>query len=314
MEGKSKILVTGGAGFIGSHLTDILISEGCRVYIIDNLSTGQRQNIHPGANFFKFDIQDKKVEDLFKDIGFDYVFHTAAQVNLRKSVDNPVFDAKTNILGTLNILENCRKYGIEKIIFSSTGGAIYGEAKIVPTPETYEAKPVSPYGVAKLTIENYLYYYRRVFNLNYTILRYANVYGPRQNSLAEAGVVSIFINKILQDEQPIINGDGLQTRDYVYVDDVVRANLLAMTVKDIGIYNVATGQQNTVNQILKLVAAGFFDKKVEEKHGPAMLGEQRISCLAIDKINKYLNWQPKISLDQGIKLTVEWFKQNYDRQ
>ncbi len=304
---KSKILVTGGAGFIASHLTDALIGQGHEVFIIDNLSTGQKQNINPKANFFELDIQDEQVGDLFKENNFDYVFHAAAQINLRNSVEYPIYDAQSNILGGLNILENCKKYKVKKFIFSSTGGALYGDADIIPTPETYPAKPISPYGVAKLTIENYLHYYQKIHGLNYTILRYANVYGPRQNSLAEAGVVSIFITKILNNQQPIINGEGAQTRDYVYVADVVRANLAAMAHEPVGIYNVATEKQTDVNQIFKLIAANFPDKQLEEKHGPAMLGEQKTSCLAIEKIKKELDWQPEVDLADGIKRTVEWF-------
>jgi UDP-glucose 4-epimerase len=310
MSEQFKILVTGGAGFIGSHLVDALIGQGHQVFIIDNLSTGQKQNINPKAKFYELDIQDDQVENVFKENAFDYVFHTAAQINLRKSVEDPIFDAKANILGGLNILEHCKKYKIKKIIFSSTGGALYGDAEIVPTPETYLAKPISPYGVAKLTIENYLHYYQQVFNLNYTILRYANVYGPRQNSQSEAGVVSIFINKILNGEQPVINGEGKQTRDYVFVADVVRANLAAMQSEPVGIYNVATEKQTNVNQIFQLVAANLPENKAEEKHGPAMPGEQKVSCLDISKIKKELGWQPEVDLAEGIKITAEWFRSN----
>ncbi len=305
---KYKILVTGGAGFIGSNLVDALIERGHEVFIIDNLSTGQKQNINPKAKFFEMDIQAQQVEAIFKATAFDYVFHTAAQINVRKSVEDPMADARANILGGLNILENCKKYKVKKFIFSSTGGAIYGDAEVVPTPETYQTKPISPYGVAKLTIENYLHYYQQVFNLNYTVLRYANVYGPRQNSLAEAGVVAIFITKILKGEQPVINGEGNQTRDYVFVADVVRANLAAMEHEPIGIYNVATEKQTDVNHLFQLITANFPDKNIEAKHGPAMLGEQMTSCLAISKIKKDLGWQPEIELAGGIKLTVDWFK------
>jgi len=304
----ANILVTGGAGFIGSHLVDALIDQKHNVIIIDNLVTGQEKNINEQVFFYQLDIKDKDIKDIFKQYQFDYVFHLAAQINLRKSVEDPVFDAQANILGSLNLLENCKHFKIKKIIFSSTGGALYGDAEIIPTPETYLARPISPYGVAKLTIENYLHYYQQIHGLNYTVLRYANVYGPRQNSLAEAGVVSIFITKILDNQQPIINGDGKQTRDYVYVADVVKANLLAMQNQDFGVYNVATAIETDVNQIFNLIANNFTDKQIIEEHGPAMTGEQKTSCLDISKIDSELGWTPQVHLEQGIKNTVEWFR------
>jgi len=308
-----NILVTGGAGFIGSHLVDSLIDLGHKVVIIDNLSTGLEKNINSKARFYQLDIQDKGLEDIFGKFNFDTVFHTSAQINVRKSVDDPIADAQANILGSLNLFENCRKYKIKKIVFSSTGGALYGDADNLPTPETYPAKPISPYGIAKLTIENYLHYYHTIHDLNYTVLRYANVYGPRQNSLAEAGVVSIFITKILNNEQPIINGDGLQTRDYVFVKDVVKANLAALENKETSTFNIATSIETNVNQIFQHICDNFSDKNINEEHGPANAGEQKTSCLDISKANQELNWQPQIKLSQGIKLTVDWFKQNYAR-
>jgi len=227
-----KILVTGGAGFIGSHLVDRLIKEGHKVVIIDNLSTGKKENLNPRAKFYQLDICSPKISEVFKKEKPKAVFHLAAQIDLRKSVNDPVFDANINILGSLNLIQNFLqnlKFKIQnsKFIFSSTGGAMYGNADIIPTPENYSARPISPYGIAKLSIEYYLYYYQKVFGLNFISLRYGNVYGPRQDSKGEAGVVAIFCDKILTGATSIINGNGRQTRDYVYVDDVVEANILA---------------------------------------------------------------------------------------
>ncbi|MFA5076203.1 MAG: NAD-dependent epimerase/dehydratase family protein [Patescibacteria group bacterium] len=306
-----KILVTGGAGFIGSHIVDALIKQQHRVVVVDNLSTGRREFINSKAKFYRLDIQDKKLGQIFKKEKPAIVFHLAAQIDLRKSVDDPVWDAKTNILGSLNVLENCRQFRVKKIIFASTGGAIYGDLPLnkLPTKENQPTWPLAPYGLNKLTVEHYLNYYQQIFGLAYTVLRYGNVYGPRQNALGEAGVVAIFINKILQRQQPIINGNGLQTRDYVYVGDVVRANLLALKSKKIGIYNVGAAKQTSVNQIFAKVSQAL-NVKIKEVHGPAKVGEQRRSCLSFAKISRELGWQPRVNLDQGIKLTVDWFKNN----
>jgi len=305
---KYNILVTGGAGFIGSHLVDSLIEKGHQVEIIDNLATGQKENLNPAAKFHQLSIEDQKVADIFEQGEFDCVFHLAAQINVRSSIEDPINDAQANILGALNILENCKKYQVPKFIFSSTGGALYGDAEILPTPETYPAKPISPYGIAKLTIENYLHYYSLVHNLKTTILRYSNVYGPRQNSLAEAGVVSIFINKILQNEQPVINGDGKQTRDYVYVSDVVAANIAALENENIGTYNIATAKETDVNQIFNLIKDNFSDREIKEEHSAGIAGEQRTSCLDIGLAQKELGWAPGGALEDGIEKTVEWFR------
>lgn len=307
---EQYILVAGGAGFIGSHLVDALIEQGQQVIVIDNLSTGQERNLNPKAIFYKMDLGDKKLEGIFQKHPISYVFHFAAQINLRESVKDPIADAQTNILGTLNLLENARKYKVKKVIFSSTGGAIYGEADIIPTPETYLAQPISPYGIAKLTVEHYLHYYRVIHGLEYIVLRYSNVYGPRQNSKAEAGVISIFCTKLIANEQPIINGDGLQTRDYVFVADVVAANLLAWQSYKVGIYNVGTGIETDVNQLFAQIAENFSDIKIEAKHGPAAAGEQKRSCLDNEKIKLELGWEPKVELAEGIKMTAEWFVKN----
>lgn len=301
-----KIFVTGGAGFIGSNLVDALIELGHQVCIIDNLSTGQKENINQQAKFFELDIQDKKLAEIFESEKPEVVFHLAAQIDVRKSVAEPVEDAKANILGSLNLLENCKKFKIKKIIFSSTGGAIYGDSDIVPTPESAPQLPISPYGIGKLSVEKYLYYYHIVHGLDYTVLRYANVYGPRQNSHGEAGVVAIFCDKLLKNQPPIINGDGKQTRDYVYVADVVSANLAALNSLPGQTYNVGTGIESDVNKVATLIKEGI-GSDLDFSYGPAKPGEQKRSCLNYDKIKKELGWLPKTSLAHGIAATTQWF-------
>jgi len=302
-----KCLVTGGAGFIGSHLVDKLIKEGHKVVVIDNLSTGRKENLNPKAKFYKIDICSYRISQIFKKEKPEVVFHYAAQIDVRKSVKDPVEDAKINILGTLNILENCKKYNIRKVIFASTGGAIYGDADIVPTPETYPELPLSPYGIAKLTIEKHLSYYYKVFGLPYVSLRLANVYGPRQNSKGEAGVVAIFCDKMLSKKQPIINGDGKQTRDFVFVDDVVEANISALKKDKVGIFNIGTARETDVNTLFKKLRE-LTDSKCAKIHGPTLPGEQKRSCLDYSEAKRELGWQPKYSLDKGLKKTVEWFR------
>lgn len=306
-----KILVTGGAGFIGSHLVDRLVKLKYRVVVIDDLSSGKKENINSKAKFYKIDICQKKVSEIFRKEKIGIVFHLAAQKNLRKSVDDPVYDAQINILGSLNLLENCVKYKVKKFIFASTGGAIYGEAIKIPTPETYSAQPTSPYGITKLSIDYYLYFYHLVHGLKYISLRLANVYGTRQDPEGEAGVVAIFIDRILKNRQPVINGDGKQTRDYVYVDDVVKASILALKKNRVGYYNIGTEKETSVNQLFKKIVR-ISDQKIKEVHGPAKLGEQQRSCLDCQKAKKELSWQPKIDLNQGLRLTYQWFKEKIE--
>jgi len=256
-----KILVTGGAGFIGSHIVDRLVKESHKVVIIDNLSTGRKENLNPKAKFYKLDIQNPGVAEVFKKEKPEIVFHLAAQIDVRKSVEDPLEDAKTNILGSLNIIQNfinvnsrklvSNSHKFVKFIFASTGGAIYGDADIVPTPETYPEFPLSPYGICKLSVEKYLNYYWKVFGLPYVALRYANVYGPRQNSKGEAGVIAIFLDKMLSGEKPVINGNGRQTRDFVFVKDVVEANILAMKKNKVGVYNIGTSKETDINTIFR---------------------------------------------------------------
>ena len=304
-----KILVTGGAGFIASQVADAFINEGHKVFILDNLSTGFEKNINPKAVFLKADICDKNIAEFFEKEKFDAVDHHAAQMDVRHSVADPAFDANTNILGTLNLLQNCIKNGVKKFIFSSTGGAVYGEQEYFPADESHPVAPLSPYGISKLAVEKYLYFYKVQYNFNYTILRYANIFGPRQNPFGEAGVVAIFTSKLLKSEQPVINGTGLQTRDYVFVEDVVKANLLALTDKDTDIYNIGTGKETTVNEIFNTLN-GIIGKGQEEKHGPAAAGEQMRSVITSDKIFKKFNWRPSTRLEEGLKKTVEYFKTN----
>jgi UDP-glucose 4-epimerase len=304
---KMKILVTGGAGFIGSQIADYFIADGHDVCIIDNLSTGNEKNINPKARFYKKSINDADVINLFEKEKFDVVNHHAAQIDVRKSVNDPIFDANVNILGTINLLQNCIKTGVKKFMFASTGGAIYGEQEYFPADENHPTKPVSPYGITKLTVEKYLFFYKNEYGLNYTILRYANVYGPRQNPLGEAGVVSIFVNRLLKNENPVINGHGKQTRDYVFVQDVVKANALNLNDNASDIYNVGTGIETSVNEIfskLNEISGGI----AEEKHGPAAKGEQLRSVITSDKLFKKFNWKPSVKIDTGLKITYDYFK------
>ncbi len=302
-----KILVTGGAGFIGSHLVDGFIDSGHDVVIVDNLSMGQMQNLNPKAKFYLMDIRSAELDKLFDHEKIDVVCHQAAQMDIRKSVQDPMFDADTNIVGTLNILQNCVKYKVKKILFASTGGAVYGEQEQFPCDEDHPLRPVSPYGIGKLAVEKYLYYYSKEFNLPYVILRYGNVYGPRQNPKGEAGVIAIFACKLLNKEQPVINGDGKQTRDYVFVEDVKQANLKALEMAENEIFNVGTGLENDVNIIfneLNKLTGGH----AEAKHGPAQPGEQLRSVINPAKALNKLGWKPQTNFTAGLAETVDFFR------
>ena len=302
-----KILVTGGAGFIASQIADAYILEGHEVHILDNLSTGFEKNINPKAIFINSDITSQSILSLFKKERFDVVNHHAAQIDVRKSVNDPIFDANTNILGTVNLLQAAVKTGVKKFMFASTGGAVYGEQEYFPADEKHPTNPVSPYGITKLSIEKYLFFYKIEYKLNYTILRYANVYGPRQNPFGEAGVVAIFTNKLLKNENPIINGDGEQTRDYVFVEDVVKANVIALNDNTSDIYNIGTGVETSVNELFAKLNQ-ISGNKASEKHGPAPKGEQARSVITSDKLYKQFNWKPSIKIEEGLKKTFESFK------
>ncbi|MDP2207985.1 MAG: NAD-dependent epimerase/dehydratase family protein [Bacteroidota bacterium] len=302
-----KILVTGGAGFIASHVTDAYINADHSVVIIDNLSMGVKENINPKAKFYQLDIRDDKVKDIFEQEKFDIVNHHAAQMDVRKSVDDPMFDASVNVVGVLNLLENCKKFDVKKFIFASTGGAIYGEQDYFPADENHPVRPLSPYGITKLATEKYLFYYEQVFGLPYVVLRYANVYGPRQNPHGEAGVIAIFAKKMLEGGQPQINGDGKQTRDYVFVSDVVRANLLALEYGKSDIFNIGTGIETDVNLLFNEIKK-LTNSNCDELHAPAKKGEQLRSVLDTRKIEEELTWEPKYKIEEGLNLTVEFFK------
>jgi len=358
-----KILVTGGAGFIGSHIVDLYIKNGYEVIIIDDLSTGKAEYVNKKAKFYKLDINelnvnDNKLEDVFKDEKPDVINHHAAQISVIESIKDPVSDASVNILATLKLLENCVKYNVKKFIFASSGGTVYKETDKLPVDENHPTKPLSPYGVSKMAIENYLYFYKKVHHLDSIIFRYSNVYGPRQDPYGEAGAVAIFINKMLKGENPIINGDGNQTRDFIYISDTAQANLLAlklslenetkgninlkdefknkikgdvvskgriesknkineitkdipknyeMIINEIAIFNIGTGIETSVNELFYKLKK-ITKANIKEIYGPQKMGELRRSCLNSNKAKEILGWEPKIDINQGLKLTVNYFK------
>ena len=366
-----KILVTGGAGFIGSNVVDALVIEGHEVAILDNLSTGRKENLNPNAKFYNVDITDfEGVEKVFKDFKPEILYHLAAQIDVRKSVSDPVFDGRINVLGSINLFKLSVEYGVKRLIFSSTGGALYGEPSKLPATEDTPVEPLSPYGVSKYCGENYLNFFKRLYGgdryaslrsahddregrfsgedrnapITYPhedrqrrfsegerdspigsvqdvgnkglpeeahvferiILRYANVYGPRQDPLGEAGVIAIFIGKILKGERPIIYGDGTQTRDYIFVEDVVRANLLALKGKE-DTYNIGTGIETSVNKLVEILSE-VFEKKIEPIYADERPGEVKRIALDGTLAKEVLGFVPQYSLYEGIKKTVEWFK------
>lgn len=298
--------MTGGAGFIGSNLVDRLIQEGHQVVVVDNLSTGKYENINSRANFYQMDIQDEGIEKIFRDEKIELVNHHAAQMDVRRSVEDPIFDAKVNLIGLLNLLQNCVKYRVKKFIFASSGGVIYGESRILPAKEEFSIAPLSPYGITKATSEDYLLYYKETYGLKYTALRYANVYGERQAG-GEAGVIAIFIKKMLQNERPIIYGDGEQVRDYVYVKDVVEANIKAMEKGDNSSFNIGTGISVSVNRLFTMLKERLNFEK-EPVYGDERAGEIRRNYLDYNKAERELNWSPTVKLEDGLVKTIEYFR------
>jgi UDP-glucose 4-epimerase len=306
------VVVTGGAGFIGSNIADAYLARGWRVTIIDNLITGKSRNVDPRAEFHQLDIRDRAAADLIRELKPDVLNHHAAQMDVRKSVDDPAADADVNVIGTLRLLEAAVDAAVKRVIFASTGGAIYGEPLEVPQTESHPLNPLSPYGCAKLAVERYLNYYRIVRGLSSVALRYANVYGPRQNAHGEAGVVAIFAAKLLDRQQATINGSGEQTRDFVYVDDVVAANLAASDAGWQGEYNVGTGVETTINELYDSLAsiAGVDTPAV---HAPAKEGEQLRSVLDGSRLRTLANLPERKVLSEGLKETFEWFAKERTR-
>ena len=308
-----KILVTGGAGFIGSHVVDAYIAMGHDVIVVDDLSSGSRDQVNTRASFHQLDIRNPELRQVFERQQIDVVNHFAAQMDVRRSVADPKFDASVNVIGGLNLFELSREAGVKKIIFSSTGGAIYGEQDYFPADEVHPVRPLSPYGITKLVTEKYLYYYKAVHGIPFVVLRYANVYGPRQNPHGEAGVVAIFAKKMIEEETPVINGDGKQTRDYTYVGDVVRANCLALEYSGSEIFNVGTGIETDVNQLFRMLR-GFLKPECPESHGPAKLGEQMRSVISWEKIHRELGWSPQVTFSEGLAKTADFFRKKYARK
>ena len=308
-----KILVTGGAGFIGSHVADRLVEEGCRVHVLDDLSGGVRENVPEAATFHELDVRSPEVRGLFERERYDALCHLAAQMDVRRSVADPVFDADVNVLGLLNLMEAGRETGLEKVAFASTGGAIYGEPDPDvngggPQPEGHPTRPMSPYGITKLVSEHYLRFYEQTHGVPFAALRFGNVYGPRQNPHGEAGVVAIFAQRLLRGEPVTINGEGTQTRDYVFVGDVVRAFVAALAHGESGVFNVGTGVETDVNALFRHINR-HTGAGAEERHGPSKPGEQQRSVLDTSHAERTLGWRPEVDVETGLGRTVEWFRQ-----
>jgi UDP-glucose 4-epimerase len=301
------VLITGGAGFIGSHLADAFIERGDRVTIIDNLSGSDRRNLNPAAEFHQLDIRDAAAGDLIRSFKLDVISHHAAQMDVRKSVEDPAADADVNVVGTLRLLEAAADAGVKRVVFASTGGAIYGEPVEVPQGEGHPTAPLSPYGCAKLAVEHYLHYFRVVRGLSSVALRYANVYGPRQNAHGEAGVVAIFAGRLLEGEPVIINGSGEQTRDFVYVADVVAANLAAADGNWQGEYNVGTGVETSINEVYDMMASAA-GVDTAAKHGEAKVGEQIRSVLDGTRLRALAGLPQPVTLRDGLAATLQWFR------
>jgi len=302
-----KILVTGGAGFIASNLVDAYIEAGHQVAVVDNLVSGKRANLNPKADFYYMEIGDPRVEEIFRHFKPDIVNHHAAQIDVRKSVEDPVFDAQTNILDAIFLLNYCHRYGIQKFIFSSTGGALYGEPEYLPCDENHPILPLAAYGLSKYCFENYILLFNRLYGLPYVILRYANVYGPRQDPHGEAGVVAIFTGKLLKGETPAIFGNGEQSRDFVFVEDICRANLMALEAKENLTVNLGTGQEVSVNTLLKKIQQAL-GTDLTPQYLPERPGEVSRIYLDAQKAKNLLGWEPKFTLEQGLEKTVNYFK------
>jgi len=303
-----NVIVTGGAGFIGSHVTDRLLADGHAVTVLDNLSTGRRELVNRAAPLVVCDIRSERLDDVFAEARANAVVHVAAQAAVSRSVTDPVLDASVNIIGTITLLEACRRAGVRRIVYTSTGGAAYGDTEVLPTPEDHPTRATSPYGVSKTSAERYLECWAGLTGGHPLTLRLANVYGPRQNPLGEAGVIAIFAHRLLRAEPCIVNGDGEQTRDYVYVEDVADAAARALAQPETtGVVNISTGVETTVNEIYGRLARAAGVKRPPQ-HGPARQGEQRRSVLDAARAKRVLGWAPATSLDAGLEKTLAYFE------
>ncbi len=304
---RSTAVVTGGAGFIGSHLVEALVTAGHRVLVLDDLSSGRRENLPAEAELLEADIRSPAAAELVESSGAAVLFHLAAQMDVRRSTEDPAFDAEVNILGTLNLLGAAVRGGVRQVVFASTGGAIYGEQETFPAAEDHPTRPLSPYGVSKLAGERYLYYFHNQHALDVVCLRYANVYGERQNPHGEAGVVAIFTSRLLGGETPTIHGDGLQTRDYIHVSDVVAANLACLGQPGFHLANVGTGIETTVVELYDRLRRSV-GSDLAAHHGPAKPGEQRRSVIDSTRLRRWLGLSEPLGLADGLGRTVEWFR------
>lgn len=304
-----KILVTGGAGFIGSHIVDAFLSAGHDVCVVDDLSTGFRHNLAPGVPLHVVDIRDADLSDVFEKERPEIVCHQAARANVRESFEKPLLYADVNVLGSLNVLECCRRFSVRKVLYASTGGAVYGNPERLPVTENHPINPLDPYGASKHHVEHYLHLYEKNFGISYTSLRYPNVYGPRQNPFGEAGVVAIFTRQMLDGKQPVINGSGEQQRDFVSATDIAQANLLALDKGDGEIMNIGSGLATSINTIYtELANLTGFERKAA--YGPAKDGEVYRIYLNADRAGEILGWAPRVSLTEGLGATVEYFRKS----
>lgn len=303
-----KILVTGGVGFIGSHVVDLLVENNYDICVIDNLSHGKIEYINPKAKFYKCDILNQDILNILQIEKPEIIIHLAAQVNASESVINPLKDAKVNIIGTINLLEAAKKAGVKKILYSSSA-AVFGEPEYLPIDEKHPLDMISGYGVSKHTVEHYLSVYKKLYNISYIVLRYANVYGPRQDASAEGGVVSIFCDKILNDEVPYIYGTGEQTRDFVYVKDVAKANLLSIRSDKEGIFNVCTNKKTSINELFKMIM-NMLNKNVKPLYTTKRDGDIDNSYMSYEKIFNNIGWKPDYEIIEGMRETIQFYKNN----